>query len=68
MVFDISWNSFFRLATMDLYYHPAPAASRACLLAAKAVGVDPNLKVINMFAGEQNKPEFVKVKIKKKSC
>lgn len=47
---------------MDLYYHPATPPSRAVLMTAKAVGVDPNLKIIDVMKGESLKPEFVKVK------
>lgn len=46
---------------MDLYYHPAPPPSRAVLMTVKALGLDPNLKIIDVMTGESLKPEFVKV-------
>lgn len=46
---------------LDLYYHPAAAASRSVLMTAKAVGVELNLKEVDLMKGEQLKPEFVKL-------
>jgi hypothetical protein len=46
---------------IDFYYIPGSAPCRAVLLAAKAVGVDLNLKLTDLMAGEHLKPEFVKV-------
>lgn len=48
---------------IDFYYIPGSAPCRAVLLAAKAVGVDLNLKLTDLMAGEHLKPEFVKVRI-----
>jgi glutathione S-transferase len=48
--------------TIDFYYVPASAPCRTVLLAAKALGVDMNLKLTNLMAGEHLKPEFLKVK------
>jgi hypothetical protein len=48
--------------TIDFYYMPASGPCRTVLLAAKAIGVDLNLKLINLMAGEHLKPEFLKVK------
>lgn len=47
--------------TIDFYYMPASGPCRIVLLAAKAIGVDLNLKLTNLMAGEHLKPEFLKV-------
>jgi len=47
--------------TIDLYYLPGSAPCRAVQMAAKAVGVDLNLKLLNLMAGEHLKPEFLKI-------
>ncbi|XP_014086723.1 glutathione S-transferase D1 isoform X2 [Bactrocera oleae] len=46
---------------MDFYYVPASPPCRAVLLAAKALGVNLNKKLLNLFAGEHLKPEFLKL-------
>ncbi|XP_055849627.1 glutathione S-transferase D1-like [Episyrphus balteatus] len=46
---------------MDFYYLPGSAPCRSVLMTAKAVGVDLNLKELNLMAGEHLKPEFVKI-------
>lgn len=46
---------------MDFYYLPGSAPCRSVLMAAKAVGVELNLKRLNLMSGEQMKPEFIKV-------
>jgi len=46
---------------MDFYYIPGSAPCRAVQMTAKAVGVDLNLKLTNLMAGEHLKPEFVKI-------
>lgn len=48
---------------IDLYYVPGSAPCRAVLLAAKALGVDLNLKYTDLMKGEHLTPEFVKVNI-----
>ena len=48
--------------TIDFYYIPASAPCRTVLLAARAVGVDLNLKLTNIMEGAHLKPEFLKVK------
>ena len=40
---------------------PLSAPCRSGMLTAKAVGVDLNMKSIDLFAGDQNKPEFVAI-------
>lgn len=47
--------------TIDFYYVPGSAPCRSVQMTAKAVGVELNLKLINLLAGEQLKPEFIKV-------
>lgn len=46
---------------IDFYYTPASAPCRSILLAAEALGIELNLKTINLMAGEQLTPEFLKV-------
>ncbi|KAG0710192.1 Glutathione S-transferase 1, isoform D [Chionoecetes opilio] len=46
---------------IDLYYHPLSPPCRAVMLTAKAVGVELNLKKVDILAGEQNKPEFLAI-------
>ncbi|CAB3364247.1 Hypothetical predicted protein [Cloeon dipterum] len=46
---------------IDFYYIPGSAPCRAVLLAAKAVGVELNLKLTDLMAGEHLKPEFIKL-------
>ncbi|XP_076369105.1 glutathione S-transferase 1-like [Tachypleus tridentatus] len=47
--------------TIDLYEMPASGPCRAVRMVAKIIGVDLNLKEVNLRAGDQNKPEFVKM-------
>lgn len=47
--------------TIDLYHHPISAPSHAVRMAAAAFGVDLNLKTVDLFTGEQMKPEFIKL-------
>lgn len=46
---------------MDFYYLPGSAPCRAVQMTAKAVGVDLNLKLLDLFKGEHLKPEFLQV-------
>jgi glutathione S-transferase len=48
--------------TIDFYYLPGSSPCRSVLLAAKALGVDLNLKLTNLMAGDHLTPEFLKVK------
>ncbi|CAG9827588.1 unnamed protein product [Diabrotica balteata] len=45
---------------IDCYYVPGGAPSRNVLLAAKACGVELNLKYLDLMSGEQMSPEFLK--------
>jgi len=46
---------------IDLYYLPASSPCRSVLLAARAVGVDLNLKLTNLMDGAHLTPEYLKV-------
>lgn len=46
---------------LDFYYTPGSSPCRSVLLAAKAVGVELNLKLVDLKSGEHLKPEFIKV-------
>lgn len=46
---------------IDLYYTEASAPCRSVIMTAKMVGVELNLKKMDLMAGEQMKPEFVKI-------
>lgn len=46
---------------IDLYYVPGSAPCRAVLLAAKALGIDLNLKYTDLMKGEHLTPEFIKL-------
>lgn len=47
---------------ITLYHFPRSPPSRGALLAAKAVGVDVDVQIVNLSAKEQFKDEFIKVK------
>lgn len=47
--------------TVDLYYTPGSAPCRSILLTAKVLGVELNLKLVNLHEGEHLKPEFLKL-------
>lgn len=51
----------FQKMPIDLYYVPGSAPCRAVLLAAKAIGVDLNLKHLDLMKGEHLTPDFIKV-------
>lgn len=44
-----------------LYHFPPSGPSRGAFLAAKAVGVDIDVQIVNLFKKEQLKEDFVKV-------
>lgn len=47
-----------------LYYNEVSPAARAVLLAIKALGdIDVEYKVVNLMAGEQFNPEYLKVSV-----
>jgi len=47
--------------TMDFYCMMLSAPCRGALLTAKALGLEMNIKNLNLLAGEQNKPEFLAI-------
>jgi glutathione S-transferase len=47
--------------TIDLYYLPESTPCRAVLLTANAVGLQLNLKCLDLFKGEHMTPQFLKV-------
>lgn len=51
--------------SIDVYYFPPSPPSRAVLLTAKIVGIELNLKSINIAKGEQMAPYYIKVLIYK---
>ncbi|XP_071550459.1 glutathione S-transferase 1-1-like [Panulirus ornatus] len=46
---------------ITLYYLPLSPYCRSVLLTARAVGIDLTLKTVNLFDGEQLKPEFIQI-------
>ena len=46
---------------IDLYHMDLSAPCRAVRLTAKMVGVELNLKELNLMAGEQMNPDFIKI-------
>lgn len=48
---------------IDLYYRPGIAECHAIQMTAKTIGVDLNLKLVNLEAGEHMTPEFLRVSI-----
>merc|ERR1712071_23326 len=50
-----------RTMSIDLYHMDASAPCRSVRLTAKMLGVELNLKVLNLMAGEQMAPEFIKI-------
>ncbi|CAH1371708.1 unnamed protein product [Tenebrio molitor] len=47
--------------SIDLYFFPGSPPSRATLMLVKALGVKHNIKTLNLLAGEQMNPEFIKI-------
>lgn len=47
--------------TIDLYYTPRSAPCRAVQMLAKTLGLDLNLKEVDLIHGEQMKPDYIKV-------
>ncbi|KAJ8970727.1 hypothetical protein NQ317_017385 [Molorchus minor] len=46
---------------VTLYHYPISAPSRGALLAAKVVGVDVDVQIVDLFKKEQLKAEFIKI-------
>lgn len=47
--------------TIDLYYMALSPPCRSIIMLAKTIGIELNLKKVDLFAGEHMKPEFLKV-------
>ena len=47
--------------TIDLYQLPASGPCRAVFMTAQHIGIDINKKNVDLMAGEQLKPEFIKM-------
>lgn len=47
--------------SLDLYYFESSPPSRAVLMVSKELGLDVNIKHVNLFQGEHLSPDFVKV-------
>lgn len=50
---------------LTLHHFPPSAPSRAALLTAKAIGLDIDIQIVNLFKKEQLSEEFIKVNITK---
>lgn len=48
-------------ATLKLYHGHGSPASRACLMVIRQLGLNVEVKLVNLSAGEQNSPEFLKL-------
>ncbi|MEO8247812.1 MAG: glutathione S-transferase family protein [Burkholderiales bacterium] len=46
---------------MRLYYHPVSTCSRRVLMTAQHLGTKLDLVLVNLFKGEQNAPDFLKL-------
>lgn len=49
--------------TIDLYYLPLSAPCRSIMMLAQTLGIELNLKRLDLFAGEHLTPEFLKVSV-----
>ncbi|XP_076057787.1 glutathione S-transferase 1-1-like [Oratosquilla oratoria] len=47
--------------TIDFYYAPPSPFCRSVLLTAKAIGLDLNMKLVDINNGENMKPEFIAI-------
>ena len=46
---------------MELFYHPVSPPARACELLAKLLKLDVKVTTLDLFNGEQMKPEFLAI-------
>ena len=49
---------------VDLYYMPLSAPCRSVLLLAKSIGLKMTPKLVNVLAGDNRKPEYLRVRLK----
>ncbi|KRT81939.1 Glutathione S-transferase [Oryctes borbonicus] len=47
--------------TIDFYYFPPSPPCRSVMMLAKTLGLDMNMKTVNIMAGEQMEPEYLKM-------
>lgn len=47
--------------TIDLYYMALSPPCRSIIMLAKTLGIELNLKKVDLFAGDHMKPEFLQV-------
>merc|ERR1712242_567342 len=47
--------------TMELFYHPVSPPARACELLAKLLKLDVKVTTLDLFNGDQMKPEFLAI-------
>lgn len=45
----------------DLYYHPVSVPARAALLVVRNLELNVNVNILNIYTGEQNTPEYLKI-------
>lgn len=48
--------------TIDFYYFPPSPPCRSVMLLARTLGIELNLKLVNVLEGEQMNPEYLKVR------
>lgn len=49
------------MMALELYFAAGSPPSRACLLLLRTLNLDVDVKTVNLAAGEQNTPEFLKL-------
>lgn len=55
-------------ATIDFYYFPPSPPCRSVMMLAKALGIEMNMKIIDITASEQMAPEYQKVQLLTDLC
>lgn len=48
--------------SLTLFHTPASPPSRAALLTLRNLGLDAEIKIINILAGDNKTPEYLKIK------
>jgi len=46
---------------LQFYHHPASQPSRAVYMTIRALGIEHDIHIVDLLAGEQKKPEFLKI-------
>jgi glutathione S-transferase len=57
----LSCKSAFEKMPKIFYHHPVSPPSRAALLAIRNLGIECEVKVIDIYKGEQNTPEYLRI-------